>query len=99
MQGAHLREHLELLMATHDFVGDVRGMGLMQGVEIVLPGTTEPDPARTNALVAAARDEGLLIGKGGRWGNVLRIAPMLNVTAELVDEGAERLARAAARVG
>lgn len=97
-QGARLRAHLELLMATHDFVGDVRGMGLMQGVEIVVPGTVEPDPERAGALVAAARDEGLLVGKGGRWGNVLRIAPMLNVTPELVDEGAERLARAAGRV-
>jgi alanine-glyoxylate transaminase / (R)-3-amino-2-methylpropionate-pyruvate transaminase len=97
-QGARLRDHLEVLMAAHDFVGDVRGMGLMQGVEIVVPGTTEPDPARTNALLNAARDEGLLIGKGGRWGNVLRIAPMLNVTAALIDEGAERLSRAAATV-
>ena len=98
-QGGRLREHLELLMATHDFIGDVRGMGLMQGVEIVAPGTTEPDPARANALVNAARDEGLLIGKGGRWGNVLRIAPMLNVTPALIDEGCERLTRAAARIG
>jgi len=97
-EGTRLREHLELLMATHDFVGDVRGMGLMQGVEIVAPGSVEPDAARTNALLAAARDEGLLIGKGGRWGNVLRIAPMLNVTAELIDEGCERLTRAAAKV-
>jgi len=97
-QGGRLREHLELLMATHDFIGDVRGMGLMQGVEIVGPGTTEPDPARANALVNAARDEGLLVGKGGRWGNVLRIAPMLNVTPALIDEGCERLTRAASKV-
>jgi 4-aminobutyrate aminotransferase-like enzyme len=98
-QGARLRDHLEVLMAAHDFVGDVRGMGLMQGIEIVVAGTAEPDAARANALVGAARDEGLLIGKGGRWGNVLRIAPMLNVTEALIDEGAERLARAAGRVG
>ena len=98
-QGKRLREHLELLMASHDFVGDVRGMGLMQGVEVVVPGTVEPDPVGANALLNAARDEGLLIGKGGRWGNVLRIAPMLNVTADTIDDGAERLARAAARVG
>lgn len=98
-QGKRLREHLELLMASHDFVGDVRGMGLMQGVEVVVPGTVAPDPVGANALLNAARDEGLLIGKGGRWGNVLRIAPMLNVTADTIDDGAERLARAAARVG
>jgi len=97
-QGARLREHLEVLMSAHDFVGDVRGMGLMQGVEIVAPGTADPDPTLANALLNAARDEGLLIGKGGRWGNVLRIAPMLTVTAALVDEGFERLSRAAASV-
>jgi 4-aminobutyrate aminotransferase-like enzyme len=97
-QGTRLREHLEVLMSTHDFIGDVRGMGLMQGIEIVHPGTAEPDPTRANALLNAARDEGLLIGKGGRWSNVLRIAPMLNVTTALIDEGTERLSRAAASV-
>jgi alanine-glyoxylate transaminase / (R)-3-amino-2-methylpropionate-pyruvate transaminase len=97
-QGTRLREHLEVLMSTHDYIGDVRGMGLMQGIEIVHPGTAEPDPTRANALLNAARDEGLLIGKGGRWSNVLRIAPMLNVTTALIDEGTERLSRAAATV-
>jgi alanine-glyoxylate transaminase / (R)-3-amino-2-methylpropionate-pyruvate transaminase len=97
-QGTRLREHLEVLMSTHDYIGDVRGMGLMQGIEIVHPGTAEPDPTRANALLNAARDEGLLIGKGGRWSNVLRIAPMLNVTTALIDEGTERLSRAAASV-
>jgi 4-aminobutyrate aminotransferase-like enzyme len=98
-QGARLRARLEALGARHAFVGDVRGMGLMQGVELVHPGTTDPDPARANALVNAARDEGLLLGKGGRYGNVLRIAPMLNVSADLIDEGCDRLDRAAARSG
>jgi alanine-glyoxylate transaminase/(R)-3-amino-2-methylpropionate-pyruvate transaminase len=95
VQGARLRAQLEAIAARHPFVGDVRGMGLMQALELVKPGTTEPDPARANAFLAAARDLGLLIGKGGRWGNVLRIAPMLNVTGDLIDEGARLLARAA----
>jgi 4-aminobutyrate aminotransferase-like enzyme len=98
-QGARLRARLEALGARHAYVGDVRGMGLMQGVEVVHPGTTDPDPARANAWVNAARDEGLLLGKGGRYGNVLRIAPMLNVSADLIDEGCDRLDRAAARLG
>jgi 4-aminobutyrate aminotransferase-like enzyme len=93
-QGARLRARLEAMAAPHAFVGDVRGMGLMQALELVVPGTREPDAARTNALANAARDEGLLIGKGGRYGNVLRIAPMLNVTADLIDEGCDRLERA-----
>lgn len=97
-QGARLRARLEALRSRHAYVGDVRGMGLMQGVELVVPGTTDPDASRANAFVNAAREEGLLLGKGGRYGNVLRIAPMLNVSADLVDEGCDRLERAAARV-
>lgn len=93
VRGARLREHLEGLR-RHPFVGDVRGMGLMQAVELVVPGTQDPDPARANAVLLAARQQGLLIGKGGRWGNVLRIAPMLNVSAELIEEGAARIAKA-----
>lgn len=98
VQGARLRARLEALAAPYPWVGDVRGMGLMQALELVRPGTTEPDAARADALLNAARDEGLLVGKGGRWGNVMRIAPMLNVTAELIDEGGDRLERALARV-
>jgi len=98
VQGARLRARLEALQAHHAYIGDVRGMGLMQGVELVVPGSTRPDAARANALVNAAREEGLLLGKGGRSGNVLRIAPMLNVSADLIDEGCDRLQRAAERV-
>ena len=97
-QGARLRARLEAMSAPHPFVGDVRGMGLMQALEMVVPGTQEPDAARANALLNAARDEGLLIGKGGRWGNVMRIAPMLNVSAELIDEGCDRMERALAKI-
>jgi 4-aminobutyrate aminotransferase-like enzyme len=86
------------MSAPHPFVGDVRGMGLMQALEMVAPGTQEPDAARATALLNAARDEGLLIGKGGRWGNVMRIAPMLNVSADLIDEGCDRLERALAKI-
>ncbi|HSG89679.1 MAG TPA: aspartate aminotransferase family protein, partial [Pseudomonadales bacterium] len=97
-QGARLRARLEAMSAPHPFVGDVRGMGLMQALELVVPGTQEPDAARATALLNAARDEGLLIGKGGRWGNVMRIAPMLNVSADLIDEGCARLERALLRI-
>lgn len=97
-RGAQLRAHLERLAGQHPFIGDVRGMGLMQAIELVKPGGKDPDPARADALLRAAREEGLLIGKGGRYANCMRIAPMLNVSAELIDDGAERLGRALARV-
>ena len=82
----------------YDFIGDVRGMGLMQAFEMVEPGTKTPDPARATAFVAAARKRGLLIGKGGRYGNVNRIAPHLNVSADDMRAGCELLGQALADV-
>jgi 4-aminobutyrate aminotransferase-like enzyme len=98
-QGAILREKLEELQSEFNFVGEVRGMGLMQGVEIVKPGPgKEPDAPRTNALMSAARDRGLLIGKGGLYGNVLRVSPHLNVSSEDLMRGAELIAQATSDV-
>src|SRR5690606_7797805 len=98
-QGAVLRERLDEFKAEFDFVGDVRGMGLMQGVEIIKPGTDkEPDAARTAAVMAAARDQGLLIGKGGLYGNVLRISPHLGINGDDIEAGCDMLAKALTQV-
>jgi 4-aminobutyrate aminotransferase len=73
-------------------VGDVRGKGLMIGVELVRPGTGtpgEPAPELATAVLEACKRRGLLVGKGGLHGNTLRIAPLLTLTA---DEAAEGLA-------
>jgi len=94
-QGLRLRTRLDDATAPFAFVGDVRGMGLMQALEIVASdGTKTPDPARTDALLGAARRRGLLIGKGGLHNNVVRIAPHLTVDAEEIDQGVELLAQA-----
>jgi 4-aminobutyrate aminotransferase-like enzyme len=62
-------------------------MGLMQGVELVKDRQTkEPAPEATNELLERARTNGLLIGKGGLYGNVIRLAPMLNIAKADVDE-------------
>jgi 4-aminobutyrate aminotransferase-like enzyme len=99
VQGARLREALEALQARHPFIGDVRGMGLMQGLELVVPdGSKAPDPARATAFVNAAREHGLLLGKGGLYGNAIRVAPPLTVSAAEVDEAAELMGRALADV-
>lgn len=93
-QGQTLRSAMEAMQREHDFIGDVRGMGLMQAFEIVRPGSKTPDAAKANALINAARQRGLLIGKGGRYGNVIRIAPHLNVSSEDMATGCELLAQA-----
>jgi len=94
-RGRQLREHLLALKDKYPVIGDVRGMGLMQGIELVEDRKTkEPAPKRTNRLLEAARQQGLLIGKGGLHGNVVRIAPSMLVTAAEVDDAAARLDRA-----
>ena len=95
VRGAQLREGLLSLQAKHPWIGDVRGMGLMQALEIVRdPVGKEPDPARTSALLEACRDEGLLLGAGGMRGHCVRIGPSLLVTGDEIVEGLEKLGRA-----
>jgi len=98
-RGKQLRDHLMALKDKYPVIGDVRGMGLMQGVELVEDRKTkEPAPKRTAKLLEAARKQGLLIGKGGLYGNVLRIAPSMLVSATDVDDAAARLDKAFAEV-
>jgi 4-aminobutyrate aminotransferase-like enzyme len=97
-QGGVLQQQLETFQAEFPFIGEVRGMGLMHGMELVIPGTKTPDAARANAVINAARKHGLLIGKGGLYGNVVRITPHLNVKAEDMLAGCELLGRALADV-
>ena len=64
----------------HEIIGDVRGMGLMQAIELVEDRKTKtPATAQTARLLEAARENGLLIGKGGLYGNVIRITPPMNI--------------------
>jgi len=83
--GSYLREKLQELKEKYPLVGDVRGMGLMQGVELV---REKKEPAKQEILQVfeATRRRGLLIGKGGLYGNVIRIAPPLNIGKADVDE-------------
>ncbi|MDH5590403.1 MAG: aspartate aminotransferase family protein [Gemmatimonadota bacterium] len=99
VRGRQLREGMEALQARYPWIGEVRGMGLMQAMEIVAdPESKEPDAARTNALLEATRDEGLLLGQGGMKGHVVRVGPSLLVTEDEIAEGLEKLERACGRV-
>jgi alanine-glyoxylate transaminase / (R)-3-amino-2-methylpropionate-pyruvate transaminase len=84
--GARLKAGLQALTRRHSLVGDVRGLGLMLGVELVRDrGTKEPAVAETLEVLERLRDAGVLVGKGGLAGNVLRIKPPLCITAEDAD--------------
>jgi len=99
-RGQQLRAGLETIQARHPWIGDVRGMGLMQAMEIVKdPTTKEPDNARTAKFVEATREVGVLIGLGGLNGTVVRIGPSLLVTEGEISEGLELLGRAADMAG
>ncbi len=90
--GAYLRGTLEELQAKYAVIGDVRGMGLMQAIELVEDRQTKAPAARATAeLMEAARRNGLLIGKGGTYANCIRISPPLNVGKSDVDEFARLL--------
>lgn len=97
-RGCQLRAALLDLQLRHPWIGDVRGMGLMQAMEIVKdPKTKEPDAKRTAKLMEAAREERVLIGSGGLFGNVVRIGPSLLITHDEMAEGIEKLGRACRR--
>jgi 4-aminobutyrate aminotransferase len=91
--GNRLMQNLVPLSEELEIIGEVRGKGLMIGVELV-KSDGSPSPEAAGAVLEAAREEGLLIGKGGLYGNSLRLAPPLSITEEEADEGFARLERA-----
>ncbi len=96
--GGRLRAGLESLAAKHDIIGDIRGMGLMLGVELVRDRSTkEPAKAECLQVFETCKDLGLLIGKGGLHGNTLRIKPPMclheadaDFMLEVLDEALRR---------
>src|SRR5919199_1556130 len=85
--GAYLRQRLDELKEKHAVIGDVRGLGLMQGLELVKDRETkEPHPQAILKVMEETKRRRVLIGKGGLYGNVIRTGMMLNSTKEHVDE-------------
>ncbi len=85
--GGYLRGRLEELRDKHPLIGDVRGMGLLQAIELVEDRKTKvPAVAQTGMLMEAARENRILVGKGGMYGNVIRLSPPMNITRTDVDQ-------------
>ena len=95
--GARLKDGLEAVAQETPWIGELRGRGLMVALEIVgdetESGSVEPYPERAAEFLEACKDYGLLLGKGGVFGNVIRITPMLNVSSDEIDEGIEIITR------
>jgi 4-aminobutyrate aminotransferase len=85
--GGRLMQHLVPLTEKFGVVGEVRGKGLMIGIELVGVDGRTPSPAAASRAIEHARTAGLLIGKGGLYGNCLRLAPPLSLTMDEADEG------------
>jgi 4-aminobutyrate aminotransferase-like enzyme len=86
--GAHALERLQSELAEHPAVGDVRGRGLFLGLDLVRDRSSrEPDPERAGGAQRALRERGVLVGRGGRYGNVLILAPPLVIEDDALEGG------------
>ena len=78
---------LRAIQSRHGAIGDIRGRGAMIAVELVKPGTAEPDPALTGAIAKACHAQGVVVLTAGSYGNVLRFLPPLVIGQDLLNEG------------
>jgi 4-aminobutyrate aminotransferase / (S)-3-amino-2-methylpropionate transaminase / 5-aminovalerate transaminase len=89
--GGYVISRLKMLQKRFPIIGEVRGLGLMIGMELVLDETLAPAPAQAEAIREACLRSGVLIGVGGVYGNVVRIQPPLVITREQIDQALEVL--------
>jgi 4-aminobutyrate aminotransferase-like enzyme len=102
VQGKRLRDGLLALQEKYPCIGDVRGMGLMQGLEVVDPDSADhkaPDAKKVLRVFEETRRAGLLIGKGGLYSNTIRLTPPLIVSSDEVDVALQTLDKAFAAAG
>jgi len=84
--GKYVMTRFEEIKNKYEIIGDVRGKGLMIGVDIVkTKKNKEPDKATAQKIIWRAWEKGLILATIGRYGNVLRIAPPLNISREDLD--------------
>jgi len=98
-KGAMVLQRLEELKGQHPIVGDVRGKGLMIGIELVSDARKTPAPDVAARFRDLCREQGLLVGLGGVYGNVVRLQPPLVIDDDLLDRAVTLIERALAQVG
>jgi 4-aminobutyrate aminotransferase / (S)-3-amino-2-methylpropionate transaminase / 5-aminovalerate transaminase len=91
---ATIRRRLDAIAADHPTIGDIRGRGAMMAIELVKPGTLEPDAARTSAVAAYCHAHGVVVLTCGTWGNVFRFLPPLSISDDLLEEAFDVVAEA-----
>ncbi|MCL4370333.1 MAG: aminotransferase class III-fold pyridoxal phosphate-dependent enzyme, partial [Chloroflexi bacterium] len=98
-KGAMAMERFRALQEKHRLIGDVRGRGLMIGIELVKDERKTPAAAETGKVKGYCRDRGLLLGSGGVFGNVIRFQPPLVITEEEIDRAISTIDAALSAVG
>ena len=97
--GDHLLSRLRDLKAKYSVIGDVRGVGLMMGMEFVMPGTDrEPNSAAAKKVLNESLSRGLLMYPCGLRGQVIRLAPPLTVSADQIDQAVKILDQSLATI-
>ncbi|MCW3157876.1 4-aminobutyrate--2-oxoglutarate transaminase [Micropruina sonneratiae] len=91
---AIFRDRLGGIAARQPAIGDVRGRGAMMAIELVRPGSKDPDPVLTSAVARASHAQGLVVLTAGSFGNVLRFLPPLSISDELLHEGLDLIEQA-----
>jgi 4-aminobutyrate aminotransferase/(S)-3-amino-2-methylpropionate transaminase len=84
--GKILSDCLNALAAKHSIIGEVRGRGAMQAIELVEPGTTTPNPAAMATIIKYCQSKGVLILTAGTYGNVIRFLPPIVISDELLKD-------------
>jgi 4-aminobutyrate aminotransferase/(S)-3-amino-2-methylpropionate transaminase len=97
--GQIMHDALTAMMKKYPIIGDVRGRGAMQAIELVKPGTTEPNPEALTAVIKHCISKGVLILSAGTYSNVIRLLPPLVIEEDLLRDGLAVLDEALASVG
>ncbi len=94
--GAIMVDALNTMKAKYSIIGEVRGRGAMQAIELVIPGSIEPNPVALGAIIKYCQQKGVLILSAGTYGNVIRLLPPLVIPEHLLREALEILDEAIA---